>query len=202
MLPTRRQKAVLEAIQTHVAETGQMPTLHEIARRCGLSSVATVHRHVALLQERGLLKRRRSRRRGIELRPAARSSPAVAVPVLGRFAPGRRIEALPGAAPAAVPRDMVPRPADTFALLVGGDALRGEQILDGDVIVLERRTRPAEGTMVVAIGPGENASLRTVRRDRGRVHLAATAAAAGHGAGPGDDLTIHGVVLGLLRRFE
>jgi repressor LexA len=202
MLPTRRQKAVLEAIKTHVAETGQMPTLHEIARRCGLSSVATVHRHIALLQERGLLRRRRSRRRGIELRPAARCSPAVAVPILGKFAPGRPIEALSGAAPAAVPRDMVAKPADTFALIVGGDALRGEQILDGDVIVLEGRARPAEGMMVVAIGPGENASLKTVRRDRGRVHLAAPDGAGERGETRGEDLIIHGVVLGLLRRFE
>lgn len=202
MLPTRRQKAVLEAIQTHVAETGQMPTLHEIARRCGLSSVATVHRHVALLQERGLLRRRRSRRRGIELRPAARSSPAVAVPIVGRFAPGKPIEALYGGAPAAVPREMVTKPADTFALVVGGDGLRGEQILDGDVIVLERRPRPADGTTVVAIGPGEDAWLRIVRRDRGRVHLAAHEGAGERGEGPGEDLVIHGLVLGLLRRFE
>ena len=83
MLPTRRQKAVLEAIEEHLSETGQTPTLLEIAKRCGLSSVATVHRHLALLQERGLLKRRRSRRRGIELRPAARTSLAVSVPLLG-----------------------------------------------------------------------------------------------------------------------
>jgi len=202
MLPTRRQKAVLEAIQSHVAETGEMPTLHEIALRCGLSSVATVHRHVALLQERGLLRRRRSRRRGIELRPAARCSPAVAVPVIGKFAPGKPIERLTDAPPAAVPREMVPRPADTFALMIGGDALSGEQILDGDVLVLERRARPAEGAVVVAIGPGEDASLRTVRRERGRLYLAPHGGAPHRGETSGDEPVAHGVVLGLLRRFE
>jgi repressor LexA len=202
MLPTRRQKAVLEAIQEHVAETGQMPTLHEIARRCGLSSVATVHRHVALLQERGLLKRRRSRRRGIELRPAARCSAAVAVPILGRFAPGRPIEPLSGAAPASVPREMVAKATEAYALVVGGDALRDEQILDGDVMVLERRARVAEGMLVVAVGPGEGATLRLVRRDRGRVHLAAFDGSGGRGETPDDEPAVEGVVLGLLRRFE
>jgi repressor LexA len=202
MLPTRRQKAVLEAIQSHVAETGQMPTLHEIARRCGLSSVATVHRHLALLQDRGFLKRRRSRRRGIELRPAARSSAAIAVPILGLFAPGRPIEPLSGTAPASVPREMVARVADTFALVVGGDALRDEQILEGDVMVLERRTRIAEGMTVVAVGPGDAASLRVVRRDRGRVHLEAADGSGGRGGVSADESVIRGVVLGLLRRFE
>jgi repressor LexA len=202
MLPTRRQKAVLDAIQSHVAETGQMPTLHEIARRCGLSSVATVHRHVALLQERGFLKRRRSRRRGIELRAAARSSAAVPVPVLGRFAPGRPIEPVTDTAPASVPRDMVAKPADTFALLVGGDDLRHEQILDGDVMVLERRSRVTEGMMVVAVGPGDDASLRVVRRDRGRLHLVGAEDPDARAGASADEPSIHGVILGLLRRFE
>ena len=201
MLPTRRQKAVLEAIQSHIAETGQMPTLHEIARRCGLSSVATVHRHLALLQERGFLKRRRSRRRGIELRPAARSSAAVAVPVLGRFEPGRPIQPVSETAPASVPREIVPRPSEAFALVVGGDGLRHEQILDGDVMVLERRGRVTEGMMVVAVGPGDDATLRVVRRERGRTHLAAADGTTVRAAS-GDEPVIRGVVLGLLRRFE
>src|SRR5262245_64473059 len=107
MLPTRRQKAVLEAIEEHLSETGQTPTLVEIARRCGLSSVATVHRHLALLQERGLLKRRRSRRRSIELKPAARSSLAVSVPLLGLLAPERPIEEVAGDGSVALPRELV-----------------------------------------------------------------------------------------------
>lgn len=200
MLPTRRQKAVLEAIQEHVAETGRMPTLHELARRCGLSSVATVHRHVALLQERGLLRRRRGRRRGIELKAAARTSAALALPVAGTFQPGRPIE--PGGSPesAAVPRDFVRRDGSSFALRVKGDGLRDAQILDGDLIVLERGG-PAEGDLVVADLGARGAALGYVRRERGRLRLV------GPPEGGADevvapDLRVHGVVLGLLRRFE
>jgi repressor LexA len=201
MLPTRRQKAVLEAIQDHMSETGQMPTLSEIAKRCGLSSVATVHRHVALLQERGLLRRRRSRRRGIELRPAARSSAALGVPILGRFSPGRPIEPLSSGDEAAVPRDMISKPSETFALVVSGESLSSEQILDGDVMVLERRDRAAEGDMVVALQGNGDAFLTVARREKGRLLFQASPAP-GPRPGEDDERRLHGVVVGLLRRFE
>ena len=201
MLPTRRQKAVLEAIQEHVAETGRMPTLHELARRCNLSSVATVHRHVALLQERGLLRRRRGRRRGIELKAAARTSSALALPVAGAFLPGRPIEASERPEEAAVPRDFVRRGASSFALRVKGDGLRGAQILDGDLIVLDRADGGTEGDLVVADAGDQGALLGWLRPGRGRLRLAAPPES-GDDEVQSPDLRIHGVVLGLLRRFD
>lgn len=166
MLPTRRQKAVLEAIEEHLSETGQTPTLLEIAKRCGLSSVATVHRHLALLQERGLLKRRRSRRRGIELRPAARTSLAVSVPLLGILGAETPVASMPEHASVALPRELVRRPAETFALRVQGDALRADQILDGDLLIAERREPRREGESVVEILAGGAAILTAAGRGR------------------------------------
>jgi repressor LexA len=183
MLPTRRQKAVLEAIEEHLSETGQPPTLVEIARRCGLSSVATVHRHLALLQERGLLKRRRSRRRGIELRPAARSSPAVTVPLLGTLTPERPIEAIPSAATVSLPRELVRRPSETFVLQVKGDALRADQILDGDLLIAERREPRRDGETFVAVQGTGGAVLKV-------------------SGPPRDPERALGVLTGLLRRYD
>jgi repressor LexA len=185
MLPTRRQKAVLQAIQDHLAETGQTPTLLEIARRCGLSSVATVHRHLALLQERGLVRRRRSRRRGVELKAAAQAGLAVPVPLLGRFATGRPITGSEDETTVAVPREMVRRPAEAFAVRVHGSGLDADQILDGDLLVAERRDRPNPGNLVLAIQEDGSAWLRTCEDDRGRVRG-----------------RVQGVVTGLLRRYE
>lgn len=200
MLPTRRQKAVLEAIEEHLSETGQTPTLLEIARRCGLSSVATVHRHLALLQERGLLKRRRSRRRGIELKPAARSSLAVSVPLLGCLSCDRPIEPVPESDSVALPRELVRRPAETFALRVRGDALRPEQILDGDLLIAERREQHRDGEAVVEILPGGEAVLRPSGRDRGRD--AGRERRRDDEKPRGEGPRVLGVVTGLLRRYD
>ena len=202
MLPTRRQKAVLDAIQEHLSETGQAPTLTEIARRCGLSSVATVHRHIALLQERGLLRRRRSRRRGIELKAAARRSSAAELPLLGTIAAGKPIEALAEDLTTAVPRDLVRRPAETFVLRVQGDSMRDEQILDGDLVVVERRDRAEDGQVVVALVEGRDATLKTLRRDRGRVWLQPAHPTLPPIEVDAATLRIQGVVTGLFRRFD
>lgn len=202
MLPTRRQKAVLDAIQEHIAEAGRPPTLQEIARRCGLSSVATVHRHVALLQERGLLKRRRSRRRGIEIKAAARRSLAVELPLLGAITAGRPIEALPGEQTAIVPRILVRRPEDTFVLRVNGDSMRDEQILDGDLVVVERRERAEDGEVVVALIEGRDAALKTYRQERGRIRLQPANPAVEPIEVRPADLRIQGIVTGLFRRFS
>ncbi|HZM70278.1 MAG TPA: transcriptional repressor LexA [Candidatus Cryosericum sp.] len=201
MLPTRRQKAVLDAIQEHIAESGRPPTLQEIARRCGLSSVATVHRHIALLQERGLLKRRRSRRRGIEVKAAARRSIAVELPLAGSFGDGGPIEALPDEPTVVVPRLLVRRPDDTFVLRVRGESMREEQILEGDLVVVERRDRAEDGEVVVALLEGRGAVLRTMRRERGRVRLQAANPALDPIEAHDSQLRIQGIVTGLFRRF-
>jgi repressor LexA len=202
MHPTRRQKAVLDAIQALLAETGKTPTLQEIARRCGLSSVATVHRHVTLLQERGILKRRRSRRRSIELRPVARRTPAVDLPLLGAIAAGRPIEALVEEERAALPRELVRRPEETFVLRVRGDSMRDEQILDGDLIVVERRERAENGDVVVALIEGREATLKTFYRERGRIRLQPANPAMEPITVDPEAVRIQGIVTGLFRRFE
>ncbi len=202
MHPTRRQKAVLDAIQDLLAETGKTPTLQEIARRCGLSSVATVHRHVTLLQERGILKRRRSRRRSIELRAVARRAPAVELPLYGAIAAGAPIEVLVEEERAALPRELVRRPEETFVLRVRGDSMREEQILDGDLIVVERRDHAENGDVVVALIEGREATLKTFYRERGRIRLQPANPAMEPILLAPEALRIQGIVTGLFRRFD
>ena len=201
MHPTRRQKAVLDVVQDYIAEHGRPPTLQEIAGRCGLSSVATVHRHLSLLQERGLLKRRRSRRRGIELRPAAQTTMATQVAHLGILESGRPIEPLPGEPFAALPRELIRRAAATFVLRVRGDALRAHQILAGDLIIAERRDRPADGDLVVIVHPAREGGLGSIETERGALRVRALdGARAGTPLSP-ESVRIEGVVTGLLRTY-
>ena len=193
MHPTKRQKEILDQIQSFIAEKGYAPSLKEIARRCGLSSVATVHKHLALMQERGLLRRQKSRRRGIELTPAPAVAQAVEVPLLGTIAAGRPIEAVTDESKVALPRDMV-RKGSTYVLRVRGDSMRDEQIRDGDYVVVEDRKEARDGEVVVA--------LKTYRREAGRIRLQpANPSMKPIYVRPGD-LRIQGVVTGLIRRFD
>jgi repressor LexA len=201
MYPTRKQKIILEAVQRHIAESGQPPTLQEIAQRCQLSSLATVHRHLALLQERGLLRRRKSRHRGIELKPAARSAMAVAIPLAGSIAAGKPIEAIADTKEIQIPRELARR-RPTFALRVRGDSMRDEQIHDGDYVVLEKRDHARDGEVVVALIDGREATLKTLKKDRGRIRLQPANPAVAPMYVQPSNLRIQGVVTGLIRIYE
>ncbi|OLC54417.1 MAG: repressor LexA [Acidobacteria bacterium 13_1_40CM_4_69_4] len=201
MLPTHRQREILEAIRSYVARQGRAPTLMEIARRVGLSSVSTVHKHLELLEERGLLRRRRKgRRQAIDLLPPAQRGSAVHVPLLGRIAAGRPIEAIAEERTVPLPRNLAAG-GRTYVLEVTGDSMLQEQILNGDYVVVEDRRAPKNGEVVVALIDGREATLKTLRRYKGRVRLLP--------ANPSMDpivvrpgsLQIQGVVKGVLRKY-
>ena len=202
MLPTRRQKEILEAVRSLMTERGEAPTLDAIARRAGLASVSTVHKHLELLEERGLLRRRRrGRRQAIELLPGARSGAAVEVPLLGRIAAGRPIEAIPEERNVALPANLV-RGGKTYVLQVTGDSMVQDQILDGDYVVVEDRTTPRNGEVVVALIDGREATLKTFRRDKGRIRLQPANPAMEPLSVRPEALQIQGIVTGVLRRYD
>jgi len=201
VLPTRRQKEILEALRSLGAERGRTPTLAEIARRAGLASVSTVHKHLALLEERGLLKRRRrGRRRRMDLLPAATGRAAVPVPLLGRIAAGRPIEAIAEAGNIPLPADMA-RGVRTYVLQVRGDSMVEEQILDGDYVVVEDRATARDGEVVVALLDGREATLKTLRRGRGRIRLVPANPSMKPIEIRQEALRVQGVVTGVLRRY-
>jgi repressor LexA len=201
VLPTRRQKDVLEALRSLAAERGRTPTLAEIAESTGLASVSTVHKHLRLLEQRGLLKRRRrGRRRGVDLLPAARSGSAVEVPLLGRIVAGRPIETIPEQRTVALPKDLAPG-GRSYVLQVKGDSMTEEQILDGDYVVVEGRATPRNGEVIVALVDGREATLKTYRRDRGRVRLIPAHPSMKPIVVRPDSLRVQGIVSGVLRLY-
>src|ERR1700746_1322553 len=98
MAITRRQREVYDFLQTFIEEHGYSPSFEEIGAGLGLSSLATVHKHISNLQEKGLLKRDFNRSRSIDVLPiksrAKSMTPpaAYSFPLLGRIAAGRPIE--------------------------------------------------------------------------------------------------------------
>jgi repressor LexA len=201
MLPTRRQKHILEAVRALLAERDESPTLEAIARRAGLASVSTVHKHLQLLQERGLLRRRRKgRRQMIELLPRASSGSAIEVPLMGTITAGRPIEAVQDEQAVALPASLV-RGSRTYVLRVKGDSMVGELIKDGDYVVVEDRTSPRNGEVVVALIDGRETTLKTFRRDKGRIRLEAANASMAPLVVRPETVQIKGIVTGVLRRY-
>ena len=95
MYLTKRQRQIADFIGGFISRRGYAPSIAEIGKRFGLSSVATVHAHLRNLERKGAISRRPRRSRSIELVPAERIRfAAVELPLLGLIAAGQPIEAL------------------------------------------------------------------------------------------------------------
>ena len=151
MLPlTKRQREILDFLNEFIQQHGYAPSLEEIGRRFNLSSLATVHKHLTNLQEKGFIRRAWNRSRSVELVPARLGSRAVELPLLGYVAAGAPIEAVVGNETIAVPEDLVGK-RDTYVLRVKGDSMIDEQIRDGDYVIVEDRKTAENGEMVIAL---------------------------------------------------
>jgi repressor LexA len=198
---TKRQKEILDFLSRHIERKGYAPTIEEIGEHFGLSSLATVHKHLTNLQDKGLIKRAWNRSRALELVPTQVRVQAVELPLLGRVAAGTPIEAISGMETIFVPEDMVGR-KETYVLQVKGDSMIEEQIREGDYVIVENRQTARDGEMVIALLEGETVTLKKLFREAGgRVRLQPANARMDPLYVDAANLRIQGVVIGVLRRY-
>ena len=198
---TRRQKEILDYLGGYIDEHGYAPTIEEIGEHFGLSSLATVHKHLSNLQEKGLIKRAWNRSRALELVPSEMTVRAVELPLMGRVAAGSPIEAVQSSETIWVPEDMVGR-GDTYVLQVKGDSMIEEQIRDGDYVIVEDRSTARDGEMVIALLDGENATLKKLYREPGgRIRLQPANSQMDPIYVDAERMRVQGVVIGVLRKY-
>ncbi|HTO55728.1 MAG TPA: transcriptional repressor LexA [Myxococcota bacterium] len=197
---TKRQKEIFDFVCEYLERAGYAPSLEEIGEKFGLSSVATVHKHVQNLVDKGLLRKAWNRSRSIEVVREQQSGSGIEIPLLGRVAAGHPIEAVATSDSISVPVDMVGR-RECFALRVSGDSMIDDHIMDGDVVVLESRKVPHAGETVVALVRGEECTLKRFYQDGGKIRLVPANERLAPMEFPAEDIQVQGVVVGLLRRF-
>jgi len=202
MLPlTKRQREILDYLNDFIQQHGYAPSLEEIGRRFGLSSLATVHKHLTNLQEKGFIKRAWNRSRSVELVSSRLGGRAVELPLLGYVAAGIPIEAIVGSETIAVPEDLVGK-RDTYVLRVKGDSMIDEQIRDGDYVIVEdRRITEKPGEMVIALLNGSDVTLKKLYHEHGHIRLQPANPAMQPIIVPTDQVQIQGVVIGVMRRY-
>jgi repressor LexA len=202
MLPlTKRQREILDYLNDFIQQHGYAPSLEEIGRRFGLSSLATVHKHLTNLEEKGFIKRAWNRSRSVELVPTRLGGRAVELPLLGYVAAGAPIEAVVGSETIAVPEDLVGK-RDSYVLRVRGDSMIDEQIRDGDFVIVEDRRTAENGEMVIALLNGSDVTLKKLYREQqGRIRLQPANPALQPLVVPSDQVQVQGVVVGVMRKY-
>ncbi len=227
---TRKQHELIRFIQTRLEESGVSPSFEEMKEALDLKSKSGVHRLISALEERGFIRRLPNRARALEvlrqpddvttttaraaansnsaltaLRPAAaKPAPAndvIEIPLHGRIAAGVPIEAMEG-------QTMLPVPAallgagEHYALEVSGDSMIDAGILDGDYALIRRTDTARDGEIVVALVRGEEATLKYLRRENGKVRLDPANAAYDPQLYLPGEVEVQGKLAGLLRRYH
>ena len=201
MLPlTKRQREILDYLNEFIQQHGYAPSLEEVGRRFGLSSLATVHKHLTNLQEKGFIKRAWNRSRSVELVQTKVGGRAVELPLLGFVAAGAPIEAIASAETIAVPEDLVGK-RDTYVLRVRGDSMIDEQIRDGDFVIVEDRKTAENGEMVIALLGSTDVTLKKFYRENGHIRLQPANPTMQPIIVPAEQLQVQGVVIGVMRKY-
>jgi repressor LexA len=204
---TGKRQQILECIATSLRERGYPPSVREIGEAVGLTSSSTVHAHLAVLQREGYLRRDPTKPRAIEVRYDPSSKAAMAarpvrpVPLVGDVAAGTGVLASENV------EELLPLPEDftgtgsLFMLRVRGESMVEAGILDGDYVVVRQQEDAEHGDIVVAGIPGEEATVKTFGRRRGRVVLTPANPVLEPMELDPDDVTVYGKVVTVLRRL-
>ena len=197
---TKRQREILDYLGEFIQQHGYAPSLEEIGKRFGLSSLATVHKHLTNLQDKGFIRRAWNRSRSVEMVPTRGGGRALELPLLGFVAAGAPIEAVATPETIAVPDDLVGK-RDTYVLKVRGDSMIDEQIRDGDFVIVEDRKTADNGEMVIALLGGADVTLKKFYRENGTVRLQPANPAMQPIVVAAGDVQIQGVVVGVMRKY-
>jgi repressor LexA len=206
MALTRRQRQVYDFIDEFVRANGYSPSFEEIGAGLGLSSLATVHKHVSNLEKKGLLKRDYNRSRSIDLLPprgrmkqAMAAVSATALPLVGRIAAGRPVETFE--TPETISLADFTRSKEVFVLEVSGDSMQDEAILSGDYVLVERTQTARQGEIVVALVGGTETTLKRFYKEGEQVRLQPSNAAMPPILVPAGSVQVQGRVVGVLRKY-
>ena len=221
---TAKQHELLLFIHRRLEDSGISPSFEEMKEALDLKSKSGVHRLISALEERGFIRRLPNRARALEVvkmpenlgakgtdpvarvttPPSEKPEPAndvIEIPLHGRIAAGVPIEALEDHQTLPVPAALLGS-GEHYALEVSGDSMIEAGIFDGDFALVKKADTARDGDIVVALVNDEEATLKYLYHDGGKIRL--DPANASHSAQVYEDrqVKVQGKLAGLLRRYH
>jgi repressor LexA len=194
---TPSEQRTLEAVRLHIAQTGEGPLTSELMEALGIQSKGALHRTVKALIDKGYLEQTEHSWRSLRLL----DHPSTTLPLLGRIAAGRPIEAINDHNEIDVAEMLLGK--DRFALRVQGDSMCEAGILNGDTVIVKQQNNARNGDIVVALIDRDEATLKHFKRLPNRqIQLIPANSAFPVMTYDPERIQIQGVVVGQLRVYE
>jgi len=158
---TDKQRLTLDFIERYIARHTVAPKLQEIADGIGIRSRGVAHRYVQALADARFITLNSGKHRGIKLLQSNSQQPESVLPLLGKIAAGRPIEAIPG-------EDQIDLQDffgdNNFAVRVQGDSMIDAGIMDGDTVIIKFCEIANDGDIVVALIDETETTLKRFKR--------------------------------------
>ncbi len=208
MALTKRQRQIYDFIADFVQSNGYSPSFEEIGAALGLSSLATVHKHISNLEAKKMLRRDYNRSRSIDVLPlpdgipghtGAADARSFELPLVGRIAAGRPIEQVE--TPETISLTDFTRSKDVFVLQVVGESMQDEHIMNGDYVLVEKTESAREGEIVVALVNGSETTLKRIYHAGEQIRLQPSNAAMPPIMVPAEAVRVQGRVVAVLRKY-
>jgi len=170
---TEREREIYDFIVATIRSEGYAPSVRDICTAMDIKSTSTVHSYLNRLEKKGAIQKIPGKSRTLRVENGSASAPAtVHVPILGKVAAGMPILAVENY------EGYIdfPRPSshltsnDLFALRIQGESMIEAGIMDGDMIIVEKRTTAEDGDIIVALVE-DDATVKTFYRDGNRFRL-------------------------------
>ena len=173
---TSQQEKILDVIKKYVVAHGYSPTVREICKEMNLSSTATVQVHLNNIEKKGYIKKEESKNRTIEIlvenEYEVKNELITQVPLLGKITAGTPIEAIENPNEYfSLPSYLIPKNKNVFTLLVSGESMINAGILDGDIVIVERKNTANNGEIVVAMTDENEVTLKTFYKEKNHFRL-------------------------------
>ena len=193
LAPNHRK--TLQLIQKKFRERGYPPTVREICKAIGVTSSATAHKYLTILEKKGYIHREKEKSRAIQIIPQTKK-----VPVVGSVAAGKPLWAAKDIT------EFIPIPEElsgneeSFMVKVEGDSMIGDHILDGDYVMVNPQQDADNGDIVIALLNQEEVTIKRLYKKDDQIIL--------QPSNPlyqpinTKDTIILGKVIGILRRFK
>ncbi len=173
---TDKQTKILNSIKKFMAEKGYAPTIRELCNICNLSSTATMFVHLKNLTKKGYINQTENKFRTIELNVPnefdEKEDNVVSIPLLGKVAAGNPIEAIENPDDYfSLPKELVPKNHEVFALEVNGESMINAGIFDGDIVIVKREKVANNGEIVVAMTDDNEVTLKRFYKENNHIRL-------------------------------
>lgn len=198
---TLKQLKVLNFIEQFIKKNHYSPSYREIKNHFSFSSLGSVYKYVQTLKRKGALVTEKQCSRALSLTNSVphQSRTDLELPFVGHLTVGYPIELFTKAQSLAVPAFLVQNPDKTYILKVQGNALNGEAMQDGDLLLVEARQEALAGELIIALINQREAIVKYYHPEGQYIRLDDSqhqSLIVRH-----DHILIQGIVVGLIRAY-